>query len=245
MLLTSNFTTINGIKLHFLEGGQGRPILIIPGWFGTAEMYRHVGEVLSQKYQTIIVDPPGFGRTAKMPLHWRFNDYQKTFTEFIKSKNLDNLILIGHSLGGAIAAAIYQDNPSITKLILADCLGIKTPNLFRYWVQNTLIKTAHKEVWIYLPEFLRNIFFPHLGSLKRSVRIIFNLDLTEQLKKITKEVILFWGEKDKLLSVKYGQAMAGIIKNSKFIIVEGATHSWPATSPERFINYIHYYVKDN
>jgi len=240
MGLISKFVIVNGIRLHYLEGGAGRPLLIIPGWLTTAFMYRQAGEILLNNFKVFIIDVPGQGKSGKLTRNWQLADYLKTVNSFIRSQGLKNLVLVGHSLGGAISAAIYENNPGITKLILINSLGAHTPHLFKIWAKSVLKRPFNMDILIYLPEFIKTILFPHYLSLKRSLNVIFNLNLEAELKKVTKEVIILWGDKDKLLSSEYGKNLAAFFPNARFISVEEGQHSWPIIFPERFVNYLDY-----
>lgn len=240
MKLISKFVIIEGMKLHYLAGGEGRPLLIIPGWLGTAAMYRPSGEMLLHNFKVYIIDIPGQGKSGKLSKDWQFADYQNILNNFIKLLNLQNLILIGHSFGGAIGASVYQDNPNISKLILVNSLGANTPGLFKVWAKSMRQRSFKSEIMIYFPEFIKNVLFPHYLSLKRSLNIIFNLNIEEELKKITKEAIILWGSNDTMLVLEYGRNLAKLIKNSKFITVEGGQHSWLIIFPDRLVNHINY-----
>lgn len=240
MTLLSQYLEINKIKIHYLEAGQGQTLVIIPGWLGTAGMLKKTGELLAINHQVIITDLPGQGKSSKIPKGWQFYNYQEIFSEFFKIKNLSNIILVGHSLGGAIAAAVSINNPRVAKLIIVNSLGKRTPNLFKTRAKNIFTKLPGAEILVYLPGFIKNILFLHTLCIKRSLSIVLNLDISDQLKKITAETIILWGDQDDMLAVDYGQSLSKIINNSRFIIVKDAEHSWIITEPERFVNYINY-----
>jgi hypothetical protein len=61
-------TTSDGVNLHYLEAGSGKPILMIPGWSQTAEQFKYQLTGLSDRYRVIAVDMRGHGdRNGSLP----------------------------------------------------------------------------------------------------------------------------------------------------------------------------------
>jgi pimeloyl-ACP methyl ester carboxylesterase len=98
-----------GFNIHYEEYGKDKPkhILFIHGLGSSSIVWRDIPEALSENFHTIAVDLIGFGGSDKPS-----SDYTiKYFTIFIKSflrqigiKDSHKIIIIGHSLGGYIAA---------------------------------------------------------------------------------------------------------------------------------------------
>lgn len=92
------------IKLAYRERGQGAPVLLIHGFGANAYTWRHLEPVLAQNRRVIVIDLKGFGQSDK-PIDERYSvlDQAALVERFIEQKQLTNLTVIGHSLGGGVA----------------------------------------------------------------------------------------------------------------------------------------------
>ncbi|MFN7278235.1 MAG: alpha/beta fold hydrolase, partial [Betaproteobacteria bacterium] len=93
------FTTSDGVKLHYLEAGSGKPLVMIPGWSQTAAQFRHQLEGLSDRYRVIALDMRGHGESAKPAHGYRIHRLSKDVHEFLTAKSLGGVTLAGHSMG--------------------------------------------------------------------------------------------------------------------------------------------------
>ncbi|MFI5208069.1 MAG: alpha/beta fold hydrolase [Gemmatimonadales bacterium] len=107
--------------LHVLSNGTGPPVVLIPGLFGSAYGFRKVIPLLTAAgYQSIVVEPLGFG-TSERP---KRADYSLTAQADRVAAVLDSLhigpaIIIGHSIGGAIALRLAVQHPAKVSAIVS------------------------------------------------------------------------------------------------------------------------------
>jgi len=105
-----------------------RLILALHGWLDNAASFSALAPLLKNA-QVVALDLPGHGHSEhrKFSDHYQFIDYIPTVLQSIKSLGWKSCILVGHSLGGAIATFVAAADPSIvTHLILLDGLGPRT-----------------------------------------------------------------------------------------------------------------------
>lgn len=118
----SNFVNVNGIRTHFVESGQGDPIVLIhgagPGAFGWAG-WRQTIPALSQHYHVYAIDTLGFGQTDK-PTNIVYSDQASVdhLAGFIDALCLEKVNLIGNSRGAYMAAKYTCDHPDRVKRLL-------------------------------------------------------------------------------------------------------------------------------
>jgi hypothetical protein len=62
------FQTSDGIRIHYLDAGSGRPIVFIPGWTMPAWIWQKQIDEFSKNYHVIAVDPAFAGRERQAPL---------------------------------------------------------------------------------------------------------------------------------------------------------------------------------
>ena len=98
------FKTSDGVWLYLEISGEGKPLLLLPGFGESTTMWRHSVPVFSERYQVINLDLRGHGRSMKAPGTNRQERMAQDIRELIDYLELQDVLLIGHSLGGAVAA---------------------------------------------------------------------------------------------------------------------------------------------
>ncbi len=98
------------VRLAYREQGAGEPILLIHGFGANAYTWRHLEPALARTHRVISLDLKGFGRSDK-PLDKRYSvqDQAALVAHFIRQKNLRDVTVVGHSLGGGIALVLALD----------------------------------------------------------------------------------------------------------------------------------------
>jgi len=129
----NNFETVNNIKIHYEESGEGDPVLFIHGFGETLYTWSKLVPVLSKKNRVIAIDLMGFGNSDKPADSSLYTlEYQaKLVVQFIKQKNLKNVTLVGHSYGGGVTmlatVMLLKDEGIIGKLIIIGGIAYKMP----------------------------------------------------------------------------------------------------------------------
>jgi pimeloyl-ACP methyl ester carboxylesterase len=118
----SNYVDARGIRTHYVEAGQGDPVVLVhgagPGANGWAG-WRQTIPVLAQHYHVYALDTLGFGFTDK-PTDILHTDQASVnhFADFLDAMCLDEVQLCGNSRGAYIAAKYMLDHPSRVKRLL-------------------------------------------------------------------------------------------------------------------------------
>lgn len=112
-------------RINYYEFGQGEPLLFLHGFGGAAYTWRQVYPAFARNHRVFLIDLKGFGLSERPPDdRYGVDDQAEIITSFIHRKNLENLTLVGHSLGGAVALLTYFKvngaKPRIKSLVLID-----------------------------------------------------------------------------------------------------------------------------
>jgi pimeloyl-ACP methyl ester carboxylesterase len=107
------FIEIDGRQIHYVQSGEGRPILMIHGLGGTLHhLVRPLMEDFGDGYRLIALDRPGSGYSTRIAAdHGGVKEQAAFIARFIDEMGLERPLLVGHSLGGAIALATALDYP--------------------------------------------------------------------------------------------------------------------------------------
>jgi pimeloyl-ACP methyl ester carboxylesterase len=129
---------LDGLLLHYLEEGRGPATALIHGLGGFAESWRHNIPELARHGRVIALDLPGSGRSAKPRRAYTLEFLARSLDRLLDALGVDRVRLVGHSLGGAVAARYALDHPGrVERLAL---LGAAVPgfDLRPSWIYRTL-----------------------------------------------------------------------------------------------------------
>lgn len=129
-LKAGEFTTNDGVGLHYVEAGSGKPLVLIPGWSQSAAQFKHQLSGLSDRYRVIAIDMRGHGESAKPDHGYHIERLSADVHEFLVGNNLNGVTLLGHSMGSSVIWGYWQQyGPDrLSKLILDDQMPMITAN---------------------------------------------------------------------------------------------------------------------
>ena len=108
------------LKLKYKTYGSGDPIIILHGLFGLGDNWRTIARMLENDFQCILVDLRNHGRSPHDPL-MNYSVMADDMHELMLDLDLDDAILLGHSMGGKVAMQFATTFPELTeKLIVVD-----------------------------------------------------------------------------------------------------------------------------
>jgi pimeloyl-ACP methyl ester carboxylesterase len=102
---------IDGLALHYVRQGRGPTVVLLHGLGGFAESWRGTIDVLTTRADVIGVDLPGFGLSAKPRTRYDLGFFTRVVHGFLDALGIEQVSLVGHSLGGAIAVAYALTHP--------------------------------------------------------------------------------------------------------------------------------------
>jgi pimeloyl-ACP methyl ester carboxylesterase len=106
------FVTIDGIRLHYTDRGHGPAIVMIHGLGGQLRNFGYaLSDLLVADHRVILVDRPGSGYSAAAPSA-AIPAQAALVAGLIDTLDLDKPLVVGHSLGGAVALALALDHPA-------------------------------------------------------------------------------------------------------------------------------------
>ncbi len=118
---TNHYATVNGVRLHYVEGGRGPALVCLPGWPQTWYSYHPIAAELARHYRVIIVDLRGMGTSEKPAAGYDKKTMAQDIYELLRHLGIEKAALLGHDIGGMVAASFAFNHPAATeKLILAD-----------------------------------------------------------------------------------------------------------------------------
>ena len=244
------------VRAFYYEYGKekNKHVLFIHGLGSSSIVWRDIPQALSEHFHTIAVDLIGFGGSDKPnTADYTIKGFSKFIVDFLRErigiKENEKISIVGHSLGGYIAAEVSIENKNlIEKLVLIDSSGMlkePTPLLKDYRVaamQADPVARYEKVKRVFEDLYARpSRLLPVLVDLfnytiekpgaKHAFESAFDNSTTtqlgsERLKQIEDiPCLIIWGENDKLIPIEYASMFTENLQRAKFEKIEDAGHS--------------------
>lgn len=111
-LIPSKYLDVQGAQMHYLESGQGNPILFLHGVPTSSFVWRNIIPHLAKLGRCIAPDLIGFGKSDKPEIAYSITDHIDYVTAFIEQLDLKNITLVMHGWGSVVGlhyAMVHQD----------------------------------------------------------------------------------------------------------------------------------------
>ncbi len=122
LVLIITITAFSQQAIHTSKSGNGRVLILLPGFTSPASVWDQTIEGLNGNYEIHKISYAGFNGNEPIGKPW-FKPIKNAIVEYIKKEKLENFVLIGHSMGGNLATDIATSFPDQTyKLILVESI---------------------------------------------------------------------------------------------------------------------------
>lgn len=234
---TESKIEVRGNAVHMRRGGSGEPLLFLhgasgfPGW---GEAF----QTLSESFDVLAPDHLSYGLSDEPDWLDNMDDLAMSYLDLLDEMNLEDIHVVGNSLGGWLAMEIAVRNCTrIKSLTLVGAAGIRIKgkpiaDIFmmdpadltrEIFVDQTI---AEEILGRELTEeqtdiVLRNrVSTARLGWQPR----LFNPSLRKWLHRITVPTHVIWGDSDKIVDPAYAAELAGLIAGADVTMIENAGH---------------------
>ena len=108
------------IKLHFTKLGEGCPLIVLHGLYGSGTNWHNIGKALSSYFTVYLLDQRNHGESPHDP-DLNYEAMTDDLREFMDNEKLDSACLLGHSMGGKVAMNFALNYPDrVDKLVVID-----------------------------------------------------------------------------------------------------------------------------
>jgi pimeloyl-ACP methyl ester carboxylesterase len=228
---------IQGINLHYKQSGTGNQVIILlHGWGCDINIFAKIHGQLAEKFTVYTLDLPGFGKSEEPHSIWGIEDYTAHLEAFVKAKNIESPILLGHSFGGRMSL-LYASRNEVKKMIITGGAGIKPTRSLSYYAKVYGYKTAKNVLPFivgknkakeWMDDYRKQAGSSDYNSASDTMRGILskvvNEDLQNVMPKIKASTLLIWGENDTATPLKDGQKMEKLIPDAGLVTFKNAGH---------------------
>jgi pimeloyl-ACP methyl ester carboxylesterase len=251
MPFTDHYLELVGCRTHYRRGGSGTPLLFLHGAGGMPVVLPFM-EKLAQRFDVIVPDHPGYGQSDEPEWLENIHDIAYFYLDFLAHLKLEQVVLVGNSMGGWMALEIAVRNTSrIASLVLVGPAGIAAPgaeptDVFLLSPEDTIRHLFHDPRWaeerLALPVTPESI---DLGLKNRhtTARLaweprLHDPHLPKWLHRIDIPVKIVWGREDRILPVAFVDEYKRLMPKAEVHILENTGHLPHAEAPERFVEIV-------
>lgn len=229
-------------EVRYLTAGQGAPLVFIHGAGGVTEDDPLLA-ALAQRHQVFAPFLPGYGDTEPAESLRDMLDFTLHTWDVVEALGVKDPVLVGHSMGGMIAAEMACVAPAdVSRLVLICPAGLwmdehPIPDVFalmpyelpNYLFHDPAAGAAMLGAGLNMadPEFLKTFLVRNARQLGMAGKILFPIPergLAERLYRVKAKTTLIWGESDRLVPPVYGPAFQAAIAGSTLVTVPEAGH---------------------
>jgi pimeloyl-ACP methyl ester carboxylesterase len=258
------FVLVDGKKVHYLEKGEGNPVILIHGFFSNTVTWKKNIDELAKKFKVYAVDLWGWGYSERLKENeYSFERYGKQIVAFMDALKINKTSLVGHSMGGGTSVYVSAHFPErVDRLILADPAVIPSPTIITGKVYQLpfvgeflnaipgdgLAKNNIKTIWFYDPQKVTDDYAEEVlrplrikGSyggmmyiLRQVLKDPYVQEEAQKLAQLNKPILLIHGREDILVPLDRSQQLNALWKGSQLVVFEKAGHTPHEEYPEKF-----------
>ena len=251
------FIDIDGVRVHYVEAGQGEAVVLVHGWNGSTFGFRHIIPELAQHFRVVAPDLKGFGYSARPARSdYSLSAQADLVRAFMRRLGIERAALVGHSMGGGVAMTLALRYPaSVSRLVLVDSVtareqrrGLRLGLLLRpllplmaaVGMRRSVVRRALRAVVhdpaSATPEAVEAHFRPlrmkgHLRAMGRQL-VDRGRDAPLEPERISQPTLILWGEHDRVIPIATGDELAVRIPNARLVRIRSAGHLPLEEQPE-------------
>jgi len=214
-------TKIGDATIYSEVLGQGQPLILIHGLGGSSRWWARNVAALSRWNQLHIIDLVGCGKSQGT---FVLSEAANILAEWMERCDLAKASLVGHSMGGYIAADLAAKNPGLVdKLVLVDAAlsiqGVKASPAEMAGIRRAPIPMSM------LTTAVSDVLRAGIPTVAKAAYEMVTTDMGDRLADIRARTLVIWGEQDTAVPLKMAHALTRRLPNATLAVVKGAGHA--------------------
>jgi pimeloyl-ACP methyl ester carboxylesterase len=142
--VTHRTAVVNGLKMHYVEAGEGPPVILLHGFPETWFAWRHQIPELARQFRVIAPDLCGYGETEKPNSGYDKKNMARDVLELMQHLGIKRAPIVGHDRGACVATRFAKEYPhALERLVVIDNI----PTLTIFEKMNATVARSH---WFFL-----------------------------------------------------------------------------------------------
>ena len=263
-LETGEFVSVEGVRLHYLSRGEGRPVVLLHGNSGFAHDFASVLEALDGgEFRALAFDRPGHGLSERPAQDGAMSAQARLLRGAFKELGVRRPLLVGHSWGGALALsyALQFADEVAALVLLAPAAYSDEEEMYaaqRILQRDLFIRASETFVRAEIKRNLERAFSPDtlppdylqaaeaLWMRPSQVRAFMQDEygynpavelLAPRYGKVRVPTVIVTGDSDELVNPeRHAYPLHSEIGHSELVVLPAAGHMLPHTRPEAVVN---------
>lgn len=229
-------------RLRAVRAGAGATIVLLHGYGESLIAWRAVFDRLAHRADVVALDLPGFGLSSKPASGYSTDSLAADVLRALDALGIERAVLVGHSLGGAVAAAASIAAPErVRALVLIDPAVVTSPRLdeavrrlktaiAEYEILRPRLTSPHDRAWLAEPDSESTAYTTAGDSTYRAAlqAVLREFDFgylsAGRSQLVRAPTLLIWGEFDQLIPLELGEALVRELPNARLEIVRRSWH---------------------
>ncbi len=225
------------LTVSLSEAGTGRPVLLLHGGGGPATV-QNIAAHLSGEMRVITPTHPGWDGTERPGWLTSVGDLAQAYLDLLNAEALSDVVVIGSSVGGWIAAemAVRDAGHLITGLVLIDSAGVLVEgqpmlDFFALDARGVAEYSFHDPDRFYVdPATIPAEQLARRAAGMATLRVLagdpymHDPELLGQAGQVKIPVLVLWGDSDRIFTPEYGRAFAQAFPHAQFTLIAEAGH---------------------
>jgi pimeloyl-ACP methyl ester carboxylesterase len=253
-----------GVRLQYAEQGDpaGTPVVFLHGLSDSWRSFEKVLPLLPSDIHAFAISQRGHGDSERPASGYDPKDLAADLAHFIRDMNLGSVVVVGHSMGGAVAQRFAVDYPHLTKaLVIIDSDASFGDNRgFPEFYEN-VAKLEGEIDRKFMDEFQRGTVVRPIDSayfntiveeglklplyvFQAALKGLLNHELVEELKKVDKPALVFWGDKDNFCFESDQLVLVNSLSRSRLVTYPDTGHALHWEEPQKFVADLTDFIKE-
>jgi len=253
-------------QIFWREVGTGPTLVFLHGSWSDGSQWIPIIDRLSSNYHSFVPDLLGFGDSERRKIHYSIELEVECLAEFLASLNQRQVYLIGHSLGGWVAASFalkYQEQ--VRGMVLLSPEGLPAGKIrTRGWLNGFLVGRIPVGFWLLRslqplasvvgkPQLIKQVldYRKLLLNSPTTCKLFFQRSwseiqaelLQEKLESLQVPTLILQGGRDTMSAIAQSKAYADLIPTSEHHIIGVGANDLPQQFPAEVVQYIRDFIK--
>jgi pimeloyl-ACP methyl ester carboxylesterase len=263
------YRTVDDSRLRIIDTGRGTPVVFLHGFGASMYSWRHaLSSVAGAGYRVVAFDNRGFGFSDR-PAHGYSNAaYVRLVVALLDTLGISSAVLVGHSMGGAIAADVALAAPQrVRGVVLIDAAGygVRWPGVLKAarWpfigalvtafrgrgaterILRTMYVDPRKLTEADVDQHYAPVAERDFGRALRGVLREFRFDsLGGRLGALQAPTLVIWGDANLLMPARVGIRIAREVPRAAFVLIPRTGHMAPEETPDEVNRVLLDFLKD-
>jgi 3-oxoadipate enol-lactonase len=234
-------------KLHYVEEGQGTPLLLIHGLAGDHTAWLPQLAAFKDRHRVIAFDNPGSGRSSPVTSPTSMQELAEASLRLMDALRIDSAHVVGRSMGGAVAQCMALASPDRVRTLVMAASFAKLDPVGARWIESMREVLAWRGSWtdwgrLFSPTFVSPAFFnanpERMAMIEKLVgdetrdkvsyanlnNAVLAADNLDRIGGIRCPVLIMAGRQDAICSPQATQWMAERLPHAEIVYFEKSSH---------------------